>query len=88
LATGRYTFAIGNMTITLLAFAQAQEAFGFRERSATCTPLDTPRSLILRIKPDAALDQLRVALDYEFATWDTPIGAARELALIPPVSGG
>ena len=76
------------MNIKLLAFAQAQEAFGFHERTATCTAEDTPRSLILRIKPDAELGQLRVALDYEFATWDTPIGAARELALIPPVSGG
>jgi molybdopterin synthase sulfur carrier subunit len=76
------------MDIKLLAFAQAQEAFGFREQIATCTPLDTPRSLILRIKPDADLAQLRVALDYEFTSWDTPLGNARELALIPPVSGG
>ena len=76
------------MNIKLLAFAQAQEAFGFRERTAICTADDTPRSLILRIKPDADLAPLRVALDYEFVAWDTPIGAARELALIPPVSGG
>jgi sulfur-carrier protein len=76
------------MNIKLLAFAQAQEAFGFRERTATCDPNDTPRTLILRLKPDANLEHLRVALDYEFTSWDTPLGTARELALIPPVSGG
>jgi len=34
------------------------------------------------------LDSLRVALDCEFTTWETPVGNARELAFIPPVSGG
>ncbi|MEI9960038.1 MAG: MoaD/ThiS family protein [Limisphaerales bacterium] len=31
---------------------------------------------------------IRVAIDLEYADWDKPIGAARELALVPPVSGG
>jgi molybdopterin converting factor small subunit len=30
----------------------------------------------------------RVAVDGEYHDWDAPLGAAREIALIPPVSGG
>jgi molybdopterin synthase sulfur carrier subunit len=76
------------MSIIVLAFAQSQDLFGFSSRELPCDPADTPRSLLLRLCPDADLSQLRVALDCEFATWDTPLGSARELAIIPPVSGG
>ena len=76
------------MPITVLAFAQSQDLFGFTRRELACEPVDTPRSLLLRLCPDADLSLLRVALDCEFATWDTPLGSARELAIIPPVSGG
>jgi molybdopterin synthase sulfur carrier subunit len=76
------------MPITVLAFAQSQDLFGFSSREIPCDPADTPRSLLLRLRPDADLSHLRVALDCEFATWDTPLGSARELAIIPPVSGG
>lgn len=76
------------MPITVLAFAQSQDLFGFTRRELVCEPGDTPRTLLLRLRPDADLSLLRVALDCEFATWDTPLGSARELAIIPPVSGG
>jgi molybdopterin converting factor small subunit len=76
------------MPITVLAFAQSQDLFGFTRRELACEPDDTPRTLLLRLRPDADLALLRVALDCEFATWDTPLGSARELAIIPPVSGG
>jgi molybdopterin converting factor small subunit len=29
-----------------------------------------------------------VAVDGEYHEWDAPLGSAREVALIPPVSGG
>lgn len=77
-----------SISITVLAFAQAQDEFGFSSRSVPCSPADTARSVVLRLKPDARLEHLRVALDCDFASWDSPIGEARELALIPPVSGG
>ena len=76
------------MSITVLAFAQSQDLFGFTSRELPCEPGDTPRTLLLRLRPDADLSLLRVALDCEFSTWDTPLGSARELAIIPPVSGG
>jgi len=74
--------------ITVIPFAQARDTFGFASRAVPCTPDDTPRQIVSRLWPAVEFAHLRVALDLEYATWDTPIGAARELAIIPPVSGG
>ena len=74
--------------MTVLAFAQARDLFGFGSREVECDPAETPRALLLRLNPDADLSLLRVALDCEFADWDQPLGTATELAIIPPVSGG
>ena len=76
------------MPITILAFAQARDLFGFGSREIECDPAETPRGLLLRLRPDADLSQWRVALDCEFTTWDSPLGNACEMAIIPPVSGG
>jgi molybdopterin synthase sulfur carrier subunit len=77
-----------HVEITLLTFAQARETFGFGSRTVPCAQEDTPRAIVSRLVPKAELTHLRVALDCEYVTWDTPIGSARELAIIPPVSGG
>ena len=74
--------------VRLLAFAQAADQIGTREQLVECAPADTPRAIVLRLAPQAAPDTMRVALDEEYADWDAPIGDAREIALIPPVSGG
>ena len=84
---GFITFAVAT-EITVLAFAQAKDDFGFSSRVVPCSPNDTPRGLISGVKPGADLSHLRVALDCEFTDWDAPIGSAREMAIIPPVSGG
>lgn len=76
------------MEITILAFAQAREAFGFSSRTVPCDPADTPRALLQRVAPGANLSRLAVAVDNEYTQLDAPIGTARELILIPPVSGG
>ncbi len=76
------------MEITVHTFAQARDTFGFATRTVECAAEDTPRGIVLRLQPGAALEHLRVALDLEYVAWDSPIGAARELAIIPPVSGG
>lgn len=76
------------MQLTILAFAQAHDRLGFRERVVECAPEETPRAIVARVAPGVALDDVRVALDQEYADWDAPIRGARELALIPPVSGG
>jgi molybdopterin synthase sulfur carrier subunit len=76
------------MTLTVLAFAQSQDVFGFSRREVEACPEDTARAVLLRLKPGADLAHLRVALDCEYADWDRPLGDARELAILPPVSGG
>lgn len=76
------------MHIRLLAFAQTRDALGFHEREVPCAPGETPREIVARIAPALELAHLRVAVDCEYHDWDRPIGEARELALIPPVSGG
>lgn len=76
------------MNLTILAFAQARDTFGFAERVVACAPEETLRVVVQRVAPGVSLEHLRVALDCEYVTWDTPIGEAAELAIIPPVSGG
>jgi molybdopterin converting factor small subunit len=72
----------------ILAFAAARERIGFAELEIVANPAETPRAILQRIAPQLSLADLRAAVDYEYWDWDTPIGAASELAVIPPVSGG
>jgi molybdopterin synthase sulfur carrier subunit len=78
------------MTITILAFAQARETLGFSSREIQCASTETPEEILRRAVPGLpiAIAHLRVALDGEYSGWHTPVGKARELAVIPPVSGG
>lgn len=76
------------MSVTLLAFAQAVDALGFREREIECSEAETPREILRRLAPAMDCKNLRVAVNQEYGSWDEPIGKARELAIIPPVSGG
>jgi molybdopterin converting factor small subunit len=77
------------MKVTLLAFASAAERLGWRSREIEATDADTPRTLFARASEGFQPGVARVAVDCEYRDWDTPIGAsARELAIIPPVSGG
>jgi molybdopterin converting factor small subunit len=76
------------MQVKLLAFAQAADRLGFRERVVECAPEDSPRAILARLSRELTTADLRVAVDEEYADWIEPIGEAREIALIPPVSGG
>jgi molybdopterin converting factor small subunit len=76
------------MSVKLLAFAQAADRLGFRERVIDCAPEETPRTILARLAPALDPAALRVAVDCEYAGWDSPIGQAAEIALIPPVNGG
>jgi molybdopterin converting factor small subunit len=76
------------MEIVILAFARARDELGFAERTVECRAEETPREIVARIAPGLELVALRAAVDRGYHGWDVPIGAARELALIPPVSGG
>jgi molybdopterin converting factor small subunit len=76
------------MQVKLLAFAQAADHLGFRECVVECAPEDSPRAILARLSSELTTADLRVAVDEEYADWNRPIGDAREIALIPPVSGG
>ncbi|MGJ8634584.1 MAG: MoaD/ThiS family protein [Luteolibacter sp.] len=76
------------MNVTILAFAQARDTFGFSEKVVDCEPGETARELLRRVSPGISIENLRVALDSEFAEWDEAMGEVKELALLPPVSGG
>jgi molybdopterin synthase sulfur carrier subunit len=77
-----------HVQVTLLAFAQACDQLGFHERTVECSGTETPRAIVLRVAPGATLENMRVAVNQEYASWDEPVGDAREIAVIPPVSGG
>ena len=76
------------MQVRLLAFAQTRDQLGFDEHLVECDDDDTPRTLLARLLPGFSAVGLRVAGDCEYHDWDAPIGAAGEIAIIPPVSGG
>lgn len=85
------------MTITLLYFAWVRERIGTGEEV-----VDPPESvgtiaelvdwLAGSSEGHAAAfadrTRLRAAIDQDFVPLDTPIGAAREIAIFPPVTGG
>ena len=74
--------------IRILAFASASEQIGVRETDMECSPAETPRQILARLCPAFDPASARVALDCDYVGWDTPVGNARELAVLPPVSGG
>jgi molybdopterin converting factor small subunit len=76
------------MQLKVVAFAQARDQLGFDEVVVDCDAHETPRAVLHRLQPEFSPGPMRVAVDQRYADWDAPVGAARELALIPPVSGG
>ncbi|MEK0449966.1 MAG: hypothetical protein RL088_2234 [Verrucomicrobiota bacterium] len=77
------------MQVTVLAFANAADALGWRELLADCTAHQSPREIVATLAPGFDPGIWRVAVDCEYHSWDESIGAsAQEIAIIPPVSGG
>lgn len=76
--------------VTLLAFAHARDVLGFSEKEIQVDPAATAESLLESLHPGAIaqLPGTRIALDQDYAPWSAPIGDAREIAILPPVSGG
>ena len=76
------------MRIKILVFAQARDQLGFDEREVECEATQSAREIIESLGISARLETMRVAVDCEYRDWSDPIGDAREIAVIPPVSGG
>jgi len=78
-------------TVHIQYYAVLREQAG-RSRESVQTLAATPAALYdeLRQRHGFSLlrDQLRVAIDGEFADWHTPLSDGQELVFIPPVAGG
>jgi sulfur-carrier protein len=83
------------MTRDILYFAWVRERIGLPGEQVG-TQAATVAELVaeLRARGDryaaafADTSALRVALDQELAEFDSPLGAAREIAFFPPMTGG
>jgi molybdopterin converting factor small subunit len=77
------------MKVTLLAFASAAQQLGWREHAIEGDAAATPLQLFQRASAGFSPGPARVAVNGEYHDWNAPVGAdAREIAIIPPVSGG
>jgi molybdopterin synthase sulfur carrier subunit len=75
--------------MTVLAFAAARDVLGFSEHVVECAAIDSALDVVTQLKPGwIPPTGWRVALDQNYADWNTPVGSAKELAVLPPVSGG
>ncbi|MES3109330.1 molybdopterin converting factor subunit 1 [Sphingomonas aurantiaca] len=85
------------MTIRMVYFAWVRERIGTGEET-----IDPPASVVtvadlidwlaeMSAAHAEAFEnraRLRAAIDQDFVALDTPIGAAQEIAIFPPVTGG
>jgi molybdopterin synthase sulfur carrier subunit len=90
-------------TVRVRLFAALREAMGWSEQqvaaaTSPATPLDVWQQLDLTGAWQAATgatgavealpDGVRVAINQQFASADTPLADGDELAFLPPISGG
>jgi molybdopterin converting factor small subunit len=77
------------MKITLLAFASAAQRLGWRTQEVEAEADATPLQLFQSVTADFSPGVARVAVNGNYHEWNAAIGSdAREIAIIPPVSGG
>ena len=72
-------------------YALLREQAGRREealRSSARTPRELYGELAARYPFTLAPEQLRVAVNAEFADWSTPLHEGDAVVFIPPVAGG
>ncbi|MEY5016608.1 MAG: hypothetical protein RIS92_2966 [Verrucomicrobiota bacterium] len=74
--------------IRILAFSAAKQWVPSGELTVEAEPSETLAQIIARTLPELPTSSMRVALDHEYAAWDSPLGTGSEIAIIPPVSGG
>jgi len=81
------------MRVTVLCFARLRDLAGLHEWSCDVPDRATVRDVwraLAEARPavDVMRDTMSCAINAEFATMDTPVGAGDEIAFLPPVSGG
>ncbi len=80
------------MTLTLIAYGITKDILGGREVAYDLRQGKTVAALLRQLEQDypalEGLASLRVAVNSEYASAQTPITPQDEVVLIPPVSGG
>jgi molybdopterin synthase sulfur carrier subunit len=82
------------MSLNVLYFAWAREAVGVEAESCALAPTPAALADVLatRSQRHAALfaerGPLKLAVNAEFAGWDTPLADGDEVAFFPAVTGG
>jgi sulfur-carrier protein len=78
-------------TIRVQYFALLRDQRGLADEKLS-TAADTPAGLYTELRArhgfTLPVEQLRVAVNEEFARWDAPLHDGDALAFIPPVAGG
>ncbi len=81
------------MHVRVRYFAQLREIVGRADETLVFEPGTSARTLFFQIAEEhprlrGLEPHLRVAVNHDFADWDTALAAGDEVAFIPPVSGG
>jgi molybdopterin-guanine dinucleotide biosynthesis protein A len=79
------------MRLTIQYFALLREQAGRSAETletAAATPADLYAELTARYGFTLSRDQLKVAVNSEFADWSRPLSAGDDVVFIPPVAGG
>ncbi|TVS01982.1 MAG: MoaD/ThiS family protein [Cyanobium sp. PLM2.Bin73] len=76
--------------LRVLLFAALRERAGWQERLLAAPAGATPAAVWrqLGLEPNEPDASIRVAINQQFASWDSPLRAGDELAFLPPISGG
>ena len=78
--------------IRILLFAGLRDRAGWSEQLWAIEPTAgnplTPRRLWEDLQLPDDFDHIRIAINHQFASADTPLRAGDELAFLPPISGG
>ena len=92
MARGRNSLYDGIMTVNVLLFASAADAYGSRSIALELPPGATVAELRRQLAAIPGGDRVparsMIARNRVYARDDEPVGAGDELALIPPVAGG
>lgn len=75
--------------IRVLFFGPLKDALG-KEEALVRTPANNPKALFQELGLGAHVDakRVRIAVNGDFASWETPLQPGDELVFIPPVAGG
>lgn len=76
------------MTITVKFFASLRERVGRAEQTLPAAGLRTATDVWNAAVPEPAPAKTLVAVNQEYAAWDTAVRDGDEVAFFPPVTGG